>query len=510
MTILFVAANPSAYLGLQIDKEIRAIAKVLDAPLRDLTIDIYPLLAAQYDDLPRKLWRLQPTIVHFSGHGEQSDAGPALILEDHKRNPVPISPKKFAELFKGETGNIRAVVLNACHSAPHAEAVREHVDHVIGMARPITDETALAFSHAFYEAIAHGKTIVAAYEHGKSHLEACGLDRTPESTPQLYQRIPYIHREDIEGKALKDLSTPGKPVIIWGPEGCGRSTIRQHLLRKIQETDGDQSRIIDVDLAALLPYQTHDGLLENLTRYIAGQSNKASWLEKLERRQKNLLPVLYLEKLLKDCLLPAVSNRLVLVIEADALWDKSFHRDFFTTLRSLCGHHGDLWSRLRLMILSTSTPSMHGDSPLENLAKPLSLRDFNPDQVAKMARHYRVSWDKDEYERHLRPLVGGLPYFLHEILSHEHLSRKPPDEIARDKDALVDLFSDELEDLCKRIDADESIKKAIAHMIVGEGHAIDSTTRNRLFRAGLIESVNSNKLQYGIHEEYLRRNLRRG
>jgi hypothetical protein len=108
-----------------------------------------------------------------------------ILLEARDGKSATVSAEALARLF-GILKNQRCIVLNACFSAFQAAAITEHVDWVIGMKRAINDESATVFSVGFYQAIASGRTVKAAFELGCSLVSLCGLPGA--DIPELFGR----------------------------------------------------------------------------------------------------------------------------------------------------------------------------------------------------------------------------------------------------------------------------------------------------------------------------------
>lgn len=170
--ILFLGANPSAPVQLALGSEVRAIGDNLresDGGKRCVLIQEWAVRAT---DLQKLLLRHRPHIVHFSGHG--SVAG-ELWFEDVAGQPQAASIPAIANLFALLSSHIRCVVLNACYSRLQAEAIRKHVDCVIGMTDAIRNPAAIAFSSSFYLALGHGQSVKAAVDLGSNQIELSGV-----------------------------------------------------------------------------------------------------------------------------------------------------------------------------------------------------------------------------------------------------------------------------------------------------------------------------------------------
>lgn len=64
-------------------------------------------------------------------------------------------------------GQVRVVVLNSCYSDGEAASIVPNVDVTVGMRSEVGDEAARAFAAAFYQALAYGRTVQAAFEQSR-------------------------------------------------------------------------------------------------------------------------------------------------------------------------------------------------------------------------------------------------------------------------------------------------------------------------------------------------------
>lgn len=180
--ILFLAANPSDTMRLRLDQEVRSIDQALRQAEYREAFDLEQHWAVRAADLQGLLLRTRPDIVHFSGHG--SDAG-ELMLEDPNGNASVVSQDALSTLFSLLKDNIRVVVLNACYSASQAESIARQIDCVIGMSDEMGDQAAIAFSAAFYQAIAYGRDIGTAFGLARNQVSLEGLADADANAPQL-------------------------------------------------------------------------------------------------------------------------------------------------------------------------------------------------------------------------------------------------------------------------------------------------------------------------------------
>jgi hypothetical protein len=91
--------------------------------------------------------------------------------EDERGDPHAVAPAALAATFRLLRGDIRCVVINACYSQPQADAIAQHVAGVVGMAEPIADRASIAFSTAFYRALAFGEALKQAFDLARNELQ---------------------------------------------------------------------------------------------------------------------------------------------------------------------------------------------------------------------------------------------------------------------------------------------------------------------------------------------------
>jgi hypothetical protein len=188
--ILFIAANPTDIVAfdpkgapvvhkpLGLDHEFRAIQQKLRASEHRDLFQLVSRWAARPDDLLQAFNEERPQIVHFSGHGTDTNE---LVLLDDRGNAKIVSKNAIESLFKTMKDQIRLVVLNACFSKEQAAVITKHIDSAIGMKIAIGDEAAITFAAAFYRAIGFGHSVKDSFEQGLTALKLEGIaeDKTP-------------------------------------------------------------------------------------------------------------------------------------------------------------------------------------------------------------------------------------------------------------------------------------------------------------------------------------------
>jgi WD40 repeat protein len=217
--VLLFAANPRGTVRLDLSREFREIDEEVHRGMFRSDVELIFVPGARPVDLLRKLNENRPEIVHFSSHGnpdeivlesgdEEADVarhpGVATRSADDRdmerirpdasesgstsqSPPQLISKSALVNVLRScDEGNLRMVVLNACHTRPQAEALTGVVDCVVSMNRTITDHAAIKFAASFYGALAFGRSVRKAFEQGVARLSAEGIAEA--ETPELLVR----------------------------------------------------------------------------------------------------------------------------------------------------------------------------------------------------------------------------------------------------------------------------------------------------------------------------------
>lgn len=192
--ILFLAANPSNTTTLALAAECAAIERELRmAANRDFGFE--SRWAVTVDDLMHHLNTLQPTVIHFSGHGTGGNGEPpdsaahrpsGIYLEDERGGQQLVTADALTKMIKSTVASTRLVVLNACYSAVQADAVCSVVECVVGMDGTIPDDAARAFAVSFYRALGYRRSVANAVEQAIATL--AGKQLRAEHVPRWRTR----------------------------------------------------------------------------------------------------------------------------------------------------------------------------------------------------------------------------------------------------------------------------------------------------------------------------------
>ncbi|GEM_PF-1213309 len=168
ITLLFLGSGPRDHPQLDLTGEFDELEAALAAS-RIVPRSRWNKAAS---DLPELLDQYTPQILHFSGHGSESDG---LLFVDDNARAYAAAPEALARVFEQHGERVCCVVLNACYSLEQAQHIARHVDAVVGISDAIFDAKARGFTAAFYRAVSRGLDIQAAFERAKLTLELSPL-----------------------------------------------------------------------------------------------------------------------------------------------------------------------------------------------------------------------------------------------------------------------------------------------------------------------------------------------
>lgn len=186
----------------------REIARIEEELAKHAGFRLEVLPAASTRPLRRLLRRFSPHVLHLIAHGAVDVAGSGRDGHLHLSDPDDRSDRVTGEALSVLTSgcrDLRLVVLNACDSgrlARHrgldafscmaAKLVRKGLPAVIAMQLAISDDAAIRFGEALYEALSAGDPLEVAITEGRQAI--FDLDRTRGSfewaTPVLYLHAP--------------------------------------------------------------------------------------------------------------------------------------------------------------------------------------------------------------------------------------------------------------------------------------------------------------------------------
>jgi hypothetical protein len=187
-TILILTANPQGTSRLRLDQEVRDIAEGLERAKKRDQFVVESKLAVRPRDIQRAMLDINPSIVHFSGHGT-GDEG--LVFEDETGLAKLVDGEALAGLFALFAEQVDCVVLNGCYSEVQADAIAQHINYVIGMKKAIGDQAAIEFAVGFYDALGAGRSVEFAHKLGCAAIRLAGI---PEQLTPILKKKPNIEK----------------------------------------------------------------------------------------------------------------------------------------------------------------------------------------------------------------------------------------------------------------------------------------------------------------------------
>lgn len=192
INILFIASNPDIEFidddgnsvqqqKLKLEKEAREIHESIQKSLKRDSISFETRWATRVTDLLQFINEVNPTILHFSGHGTSDGK---LVFQDNNDQPKLLNMDTLIELINASSDNLRLVVLNNCYSSIISEKVIDNIEASIGMNNSIGDEAAIVFASQLYSSIGFGLSLEKAFQQAIVALKL--YDIPEDGTPKLF------------------------------------------------------------------------------------------------------------------------------------------------------------------------------------------------------------------------------------------------------------------------------------------------------------------------------------
>jgi hypothetical protein len=148
-------------------------------PFRD-AFNFISQWAVRPTDLQEALLRHRPHVLHFSAPRNKCQG---LAPADRFGKVRVLDKQALANLLGIFKEQIRLVVLNACYSAPQAEALSQVIDFTIGMEEKIPEQSAITFAASLYRALVFGQSMNDAFRLATNDLDLANL--TGAAVPKL-------------------------------------------------------------------------------------------------------------------------------------------------------------------------------------------------------------------------------------------------------------------------------------------------------------------------------------
>ena len=170
-----IAEDFSPVEGLSVQQEIDEIVAVIEEIEANVAIEIIVKIATTESLLQVFAMSSRPIIIHFIGHGMQTDQGIALLLEDAVGKAKPFTSQDLNDLLAERPyPPCELALLNACHSEGLANSlITAGVPHIIAINAEdtILDVAARSFAKNFYQALFNTYSIINAFYHSRSAVK---------------------------------------------------------------------------------------------------------------------------------------------------------------------------------------------------------------------------------------------------------------------------------------------------------------------------------------------------
>lgn len=161
--ILFICTSPKDKNPLDFGNEFKQIKDSLRAGTdrNNYTIEIET--AVRKDEFLDMLYRYLPDYLHLSMHSSLTEG---LYFEDNNKDKLPMPVEEFAEILAlfSKKHQPSVILLSACNSAGHAQAVKNYCQYAIGTQAVFPADAGVLYAAKFYSTL---------FEDNSKHIPDC-------------------------------------------------------------------------------------------------------------------------------------------------------------------------------------------------------------------------------------------------------------------------------------------------------------------------------------------------
>jgi hypothetical protein len=199
LRILGMVASPTDLPRLDVERVKRLVEEAIKVLRERGLVELIWLEEQTWSALQEEMWGGPWHIFHFVGHGDfdRNNGEGRVAFSDEAGHQVILPARNLARLLDDHR-DLRLTFLNSCEGARGGEGdpfsgtaatlVRRGVPAVLAMQYQITDKAAIAFSRAFYHAVANNLPVDAAVAAARTAVRM--YDTLQWGTPVLYMRSP--------------------------------------------------------------------------------------------------------------------------------------------------------------------------------------------------------------------------------------------------------------------------------------------------------------------------------
>ncbi len=299
----------------------------------------------------------------------------------------------------------------------------------------------------------------------------------------------YVSRPEVDDRALHEIVQPSCVLRIKAPSGFGKTSLLLRLLHHCNQL-GYATVSINLQQADTEALSDSHAFFRWFRAVLAlklklDSSQDQYWDELLGSK---LSTTLYL----RETVLPQLHRPLVLIInEVEQVFEYAdTARNFLPLLRLWHeeAQHDEVWQQLRLVVAYSTDAYLPLDinqSPF-NVGLPLTLPEFNQEQVQTLAQLYSVSWSEQDCDRILA-LSGGNPALV--SLALYHLNQGMTfDELLQSACTLKGIYRNHLQRLLAQVNGNAQWTERLAPLVQGtDAIHLDPIFAYKLEGIGLIQ-----------------------
>lgn len=170
LKVLILSSDPRNADRLRLAQEHRDLQVAIRGTRFASSLDVLDEPSCRYSDITAALDRIDPHILHFSGHGGED----VLYFEDVQGTAKAVQKQALARVLRQQK-ELQLVILNACFSLDQGQAFADAAGLAIVSEGSILDQDAIDFSREFYTALGYGqRSYIEAFERAKAALEMTG------------------------------------------------------------------------------------------------------------------------------------------------------------------------------------------------------------------------------------------------------------------------------------------------------------------------------------------------
>jgi hypothetical protein len=281
----------------------------------------------------------------------------------------------------------------------------------------------------------------------------------------------------------------GSTTTIRAPRQTGKTSL---LMRGIHHARKKRAKVASIDFQSFGREQlaSADIFLRELAESICHELRLDE--AKLEKAWRGSLGMSRkLTYYLEDYVLPEFEEPVILAMdEADCLLQTSFHRDFFSLVRSWHNRRAShsQWENLNIVMVISTEPYLLIDdinqSPF-NVGLDLELKDFNEAQVRRLNWQHGSPVEERDFPQ-LMELLNGHPYLTRKALYTQVTERLTWTDLARVAPTDQGPFGDHLRHYHWLLRDEPDLKEALKQ-IIRHHRCPDEMAFFRLLRAGLVK-----------------------